>query len=79
MISSALNVESNKIEATCSNGTLKQVILNVWNEAVVPKVHLLSGQASDQLIHDARRKGHLLRLQKVYFDGFLSFKRACLE
>ncbi len=38
------------------------MILNVWNEAVVPQVDLLTDHAGHELVHYPRCRGHLLRL-----------------
>ena len=62
MIPSSLNVQCDQVHSSLSFRHFEKMISDVWHEAVVPHVHLLTGQAGDQLVQNAGRESKLLRL-----------------
>ena len=76
MIPSSLNVQCDQVHSSLSFRHFEKMISDVRHEAVVPHVHLLTGQAGDQLVQNAGRESKLLRLIDLKgWNGILVFQK----
>ena len=79
MIAASLDVERDEVESSLAVSVLKEVILNVRGEGVVPQLTLLRGQTANEVVQHSRVLLHLAWLEKDLSQIHARMKHGMLE